>query len=118
VHTLLREAAAAIVEADLRRGLHLELAAALEALPTWPGRLAEIAFHRRAALPAGNPQVMVDRTVAAAEAALGVLRTRRRSRSAPQASLPLGRTAPTLPRGGGGPNCCVRWARRRRMPAI
>jgi tetratricopeptide (TPR) repeat protein len=72
VHALLREAAAATVEADLRRGLHLELAAALEALPTWPGRLAEIAHHRRAALPAGDPQVMVDRTVAAAEAALGV----------------------------------------------
>jgi tetratricopeptide (TPR) repeat protein len=72
VHALLREAAAARVDADRRRGLHLELAAALEALPTWPGRLAEIAHHRRAALPAGDPQVMVDRTVAAAEAALRV----------------------------------------------
>jgi tetratricopeptide (TPR) repeat protein len=72
VHALLREAAAATVAADLRRGLHLELAAALEALPTWPGRLAEIAHHRRAALPAGDPQVMVDWTVAAAEAALRV----------------------------------------------
>jgi tetratricopeptide (TPR) repeat protein len=72
VHALLREAAATTVDADQRRGLHLELAAALEALPTWPGRLAEIAFHRRAALPAGDPQVMVDRTVAAAEAALRV----------------------------------------------
>jgi hypothetical protein len=72
VHALLREAAAATVDAQVRRGLHLELAAALEALPTWPGRLAEIAHHRRAALPAGDPQVMVDRTVAAAEAALRV----------------------------------------------
>jgi len=72
VHALLREAAAARVDADLRRGLHLELAAALEALPTWPGRLAEIAHHRRAALPAGDPQVMVDRTVAAASVALRV----------------------------------------------
>jgi hypothetical protein len=70
VHALLREAVT--LDADLRRGLHLELAAALEALPTWPGRLAEIAHHRRAALPAGDPQVMVDRTVAAASAALRV----------------------------------------------
>jgi tetratricopeptide (TPR) repeat protein len=72
VHALLREAAAATVDADRRRALHLELAAALEALPTWPGRLAEVAHHRRAALPAGDPQVMVDWTVAAAEAALAV----------------------------------------------
>src|SRR5829696_9255653 len=72
VHTLLREAAAATVQAEVRRGLHLELAAALEALPGGPGRLAEVAYHRRAALPVGDPQVMVDRTVAAAEAALRV----------------------------------------------
>src|SRR5829696_7613846 len=72
VHTLLREAAAATVQAEMRRGLHLELAAALEALPGGPGRLAQVAYHRRAALPVGDPQVMVDRTVAAAEAALGV----------------------------------------------
>src|SRR5829696_7434223 len=72
MHTLLQEAAAATVDAEVQRGLHLELAAALEALPTWPGRLAAVAHHRRAALPVGDPQVMVDRTVAAAEAALGV----------------------------------------------
>src|SRR5829696_449190 len=72
VHALLREAAAATVDAEVRRRLHLELAAALEALPTWPGRLAEVAHHRRAALPVGDPQVMVEWTVTAAEAALGV----------------------------------------------
>jgi tetratricopeptide (TPR) repeat protein len=72
VHALLREAAAATVDTDLRRELHLELAAALEALPTWSGRLAEIAHHRRAALPSGDPQVMVDWTVMAAAAALRV----------------------------------------------
>jgi predicted ATPase len=72
VHALLREAAHARVDATVRRGLHLELAAALEALPPRHGRLAEVAHHRRAALPAGNPQLMVDQTVAAAEAALRV----------------------------------------------
>jgi hypothetical protein len=72
VHTLLREAAAATVDAEVRRGLHLEFAAALEALPTRHGRLAEVAYHRRAALPAGDPAIMVDRTVVAAEAALRV----------------------------------------------
>jgi tetratricopeptide (TPR) repeat protein len=72
VHALLREAARAAVDADVRRALHLEIATALEALPTRPGRLAEVAHHRRAALPAGAPQVMVDRTVAAGEEALRV----------------------------------------------
>jgi tetratricopeptide (TPR) repeat protein len=72
VHMLLREAARTVVEAEVRRGLHLELATVLEALPGRPGRLADVAHHRRAALPAGDPQVMVDRTVAAAEEALGV----------------------------------------------
>src|SRR6266508_3936762 len=72
VHTLLREAAAAAVDAAVRRGLHLELAGALEALPARHGGLAEVAHHRRAALPAGDPQAMVDRTVAAAEEALRV----------------------------------------------
>jgi tetratricopeptide (TPR) repeat protein len=72
VHTLLCEAARATVEPYLRRGLHLELATVLEALPGRPGRLADVAHHRRAALPAGDPQVMIDATVAAAEAALRV----------------------------------------------
>ena len=72
VHTLLREAARAMVDAEVRRGLHLELATVLEALPGRPGRLADVAHHRRAALPAGDPQVMVDATAAAAEAALRV----------------------------------------------
>ncbi len=72
VHVLLREAARAAVAVDVRRGLHLEVAAALEALPARHGRLAEVAHHRRAALPAGDPQVMVDRTVAAGEEALRV----------------------------------------------
>jgi tetratricopeptide (TPR) repeat protein len=73
VHTLLREAAVATVDAHVRRGLHLELAAALEALPAWPERLAAaVAHHYRAALPVGDPQVMVERTVAAVEAALRV----------------------------------------------
>jgi predicted ATPase len=72
VHVLLGEAAGREVDAAARRGLHLELAVALEALPARPGRLAAIAHHRRAALPAGDPQLMVDRTVAAAEEALGV----------------------------------------------
>src|SRR6266508_4379650 len=72
VHTLLREAAAAAVDAAVRRGLHLELAGALEALPARHGGLAEVAHHRRAALPAGDPQAMVDRTEAAAEEALRV----------------------------------------------
>jgi hypothetical protein len=72
VHALLREAAYAEIAAQVRRGLHLELAAALEVLPGGPGRLAEVAHHRRAALPAGDPQLVVDRTVAAAEAALRV----------------------------------------------
>jgi predicted ATPase len=72
VHTLLREAARATVDAEVRRGLHLELATVLEALPGRPGRLADVAHHRRAALPAGDPRVMVDRTAAAAEAALRV----------------------------------------------
>jgi hypothetical protein len=72
VHTLLREAARTTVEPDLRRGLHLELATVLEALPGRPGRLANVAHHRRAALPAGDPQVMVDQTATAAEAALRV----------------------------------------------
>src|SRR5829696_422461 len=72
VHALLREAAAATVDAEVRRGLHLELAAALEALPTRPGWLAAVAHHYRAALPVGDPQVMVEGTVAAAEAALRV----------------------------------------------
>jgi len=70
VHALLREAAYAEIDAELRRGLHLELAVALEALPGGTGRLAEIAHHRRAALPVGDPAIMVNRTVAAAEAAL------------------------------------------------
>jgi predicted ATPase len=69
-HTLLREAARATVDTEVRRELHLELATTLEALPTRPGRLAEIAHHRRAALPAGDPQVMVDWTEAAAQEAL------------------------------------------------
>jgi tetratricopeptide (TPR) repeat protein len=72
VHALLREAARAEVDAEVRRALHLEVATALEALPGRPGRLAEVAHHYRAALPAGDPQVMVDRTVAAGEAALRV----------------------------------------------
>jgi tetratricopeptide (TPR) repeat protein len=72
VHVLLRGAARATVAADVRRALHLEIAAALEPLPARPGRLAQVAHHRRAALPAGDPQVMVDRTVAAAEEALKV----------------------------------------------
>jgi tetratricopeptide (TPR) repeat protein len=72
VHTLLREAARTTVESDLRRALHVELATVLEALPGRPGRLANVAHHRRAALPAGDPQVMIDRTAAAAEAALRV----------------------------------------------
>jgi hypothetical protein len=72
VHALLREAARAEVGTQVRRALHLEIAAALEALPGRPGRLAEVAHHYRAALPAGDPQVMVDRTVAAGEAALRV----------------------------------------------
>src|SRR5512132_1017601 len=72
VHTLLREAARTMVDAEVRRGLHRELATVLEALPGRPGRLADVANHRRAALPAGDPQVMVDRTAAAAEAALRV----------------------------------------------
>jgi hypothetical protein len=72
VHALLREAAYAEIDAKVRRGLHLELAMALEVLPGGPGRLAEVAHHRRAALPAGDPQVMVERTVGAAEAALRV----------------------------------------------
>jgi predicted ATPase len=72
VHTLLREAARATVEAEVRRGLHLELATVLEALPGRPGRLADVAHHLRAALPAGDPRVMVDQTAAAAEAALRV----------------------------------------------
>jgi hypothetical protein len=70
VHALLREAAYAEIDAEVRRGLHLQLAAALEELPHRPGRLAMLAHHYRAALPVGDPQVMVDRTVAAAEAAL------------------------------------------------
>ncbi len=73
VHALLREAAQAQIDAGVRRALHLEIAAALEALPGRPRRLAEVAHHYRAALPAGDPQVMVDRTVAAGEAALRVL---------------------------------------------
>jgi tetratricopeptide (TPR) repeat protein len=72
VHALLREAARTQVDAEVRRALHVEIAAALEALPGRPGRLAEVAYHYRAALPAGEPQVMVDRTVAAGEAALRV----------------------------------------------
>ena len=72
VHALLREAARAAVDADVRRALHLEIAGALEALPGRPGRLAEVAHHYRAALPAGDPQVTVDRTVAAGEQALRV----------------------------------------------
>src|SRR5215204_132576 len=72
VHALLREAAYAEIDAEVRRGLHLALAEALEALPGRPGRLAMVAHHYRAALPAGDPQVMVERTVAAAEEALGV----------------------------------------------
>jgi hypothetical protein len=72
VHALLGEAARAEVDAEVRRGLHLGLAAALEVLPARPGRLAAVAHHRRAALPAGDPQVMVDRTVVAAEEALRV----------------------------------------------
>jgi tetratricopeptide (TPR) repeat protein len=72
VHSLLREAARAAVDADVRRALHLEIATALEALPGRPGRLAEVAHHYRAALPAGDPQTMVDRTIAAAEEALRV----------------------------------------------
>jgi tetratricopeptide (TPR) repeat protein len=72
VHALLREAARAEVDAEVRRALHLEIATALEALPGRPERLAEVAHHYRAALPAGDPQVTVDRTVAAGEAALRV----------------------------------------------
>jgi len=72
VHVLLREAARATVDADVRRALHLETATALEALPARPGRLADVAHHRRAALPAGDPEVMTDATAAAAEAALRV----------------------------------------------
>jgi tetratricopeptide (TPR) repeat protein len=72
VHALLREAARAEVDAQVRRALHLDIAVALEALPGRPGQLAEVAHHYRAALPAGDPQVMVDRTVAAGEAALRV----------------------------------------------
>jgi hypothetical protein len=72
VHALLREAARAEVDAEVRRALHLAIAAALDALPGRPRRLAEVAHHYRAALPAGDPQVMVDRTVAAGEAALRV----------------------------------------------
>ena len=49
VHTL-REAARATVDAEVRRGLHLELATVLEALPARPGRLVDVAHHRRAAL--------------------------------------------------------------------
>src|SRR6266508_3190221 len=59
VHTLLREAAAAAVDAAVRRGLHLELAGALEALPARHGGLAEVAHHRRAALPAGEEALRV-----------------------------------------------------------
>jgi hypothetical protein len=72
VHTLLREAARTQVDAEVRRALHVEIAGALEALPARPGLLAEVAHHYRAALPDGDPQVMVDRTVAAGEAALRV----------------------------------------------
>jgi tetratricopeptide (TPR) repeat protein len=72
VHALLREAARRQVDAEERRALHVEIAAALEALPGRPGRLAEVAYHYREALPAGDPQVMVDWTVAAGEAALRV----------------------------------------------
>jgi tetratricopeptide (TPR) repeat protein len=72
VHALLREAAYAEIDAQVRGGLHLEVATALEALPDRPGRLAEVASHRRAALPAGDPKAMVERTAAAAEAALRV----------------------------------------------
>jgi tetratricopeptide (TPR) repeat protein len=72
VHALLAEAARAEVDAEVRRGLHLELAAALEALPARPGRLAAVAHHRRAALPVGDPAVMVERTVVAAEEAFRV----------------------------------------------
>jgi hypothetical protein len=72
VHALLREAGYAEIDAQARARLHLEVAAALEALPDRPGRLAEAASHRRAALPAGDPQTMVERTAAAAEEALRV----------------------------------------------
>src|SRR6266487_284607 len=70
VHALLREAARLEVDVGAVRALHLDIAAALEALPGRPERLAQVAHHYRAALPAGDPQVMVDWTVAAAEAAL------------------------------------------------
>jgi tetratricopeptide (TPR) repeat protein len=72
VHALLREAGYAEIDAQVRGGLHLEVAAALEGLPDRPGRLAEVASHRRAAVPAGDPQAMVERTAAAAEEALRV----------------------------------------------
>ena len=72
VHDLLREAAAAELPADLRRNLHQNLAVALEVLPARPDRLAQIAEHRRAALPLGDPRVMVDATVAAAASATAV----------------------------------------------
>lgn len=72
VHALLREAAAGAVDAHLRRELHERVAVALEALPTRPDRLAEIADHRRAALPVGDAGLMVDATVAAATAAARV----------------------------------------------
>jgi predicted ATPase len=107
VHTLLREAARAMVDAEVRRGLHLELATVLEALPGRPGRLADVAHHRRAALPAGDPQVMVDATAAAAEAALRVF-----AHEVAVAQCTAGFRLVTRCEPGG------RWWRRRHWPAV
>jgi len=66
-HDLVRESVVACVPADVLRTLHLDIAVALETIS--PGRrfASAIANHRRAALPAGDPQDMVDATLCAAE---------------------------------------------------
>jgi predicted ATPase len=108
VHTLLREAARTAVDAEMRRGLHLELATVLEALPGRPGRLAEVAHHRRAALPAGDPQVMVDATAAAAEVALRVFAHEAAVAQCTAGLTAIGPMAPAMSRSGGRRACCVR----------
>jgi hypothetical protein len=66
-HDLVRESVVAGIPADVLRTLHLDIAVALETIS--PGRrfASAIANHRRAALPAGDPQDMVDATLCAAE---------------------------------------------------
>jgi DNA-binding CsgD family transcriptional regulator len=69
-HAIIREALVAVTPPSRQVALHLALAAVLERMPRGPTSLPDIAHHRHAALPAGDPVAARRAALAAASAAM------------------------------------------------